>query len=119
MTRRKHSAATLLSLFHPNGPKIPAELCLAFLHNPWSQDRAGREQRATLSAELKSAGNDAFGTEDWGRALQCYARSVSLADPCCKLSAKTYSNLAATLCKLSLFDDAKACAKRSTQIDPA
>jgi len=82
-------------------------------------DRAGREQRATLSAELKSAGNDAFGTEDWGRALQCYARSVSLADPCCKVSAKTYSNLAATLCKLSLFDDAKACAKRSTQIDPA
>ena len=82
-------------------------------------DRADREQRATLSAELKSAGNDAFGTEDWDRALQCYARSVSLADPCCKVSAKTYSNLAATLCKLSLFDDAKACAKRSTQIDPA
>ena len=81
--------------------------------------RAGREQRATLSAELKSAGNDAFGTEDWDRALQCYARSVSLADPCCKVSAKTYSNLAATLCKLSLFDDAKACAKRSTQVDPA
>lgn len=77
------------------------------------------ERRVQLAAEQKAAGNGAFGTGDWDRALSCYANSVGLSDACCKISAKTYSNLAATLCKLSLYTDASSCAERSTAIDPA
>ena len=75
------------------------------------------ERRVQLAAEQKAAGNGAFGTGDWDRALSCYASSVGLSDACCKISAKTYSNLAATLCKLSLYKDASSCAERSTAID--
>eukprot|EP01043_Picozoa_sp_COSAG02_P015330 COSAG02_NODE_651_length_18910_cov_12.561639_12_plen_678_part_00 len=77
------------------------------------------ERRAAIAAEQKVAGNGAYGTEDWDRALECYANSVAMSDSNCKISAKTYSNLAATLCKLSLYEDAQECAARSTDVDPS
>lgn len=69
---------------------------------------------ADITAEdLRLQGNDAFGTKDWKRALDLYQRSSSY-----KQQAKTYSNMAATLCKLSRYTEANNAAKRATILEP-
>jgi len=66
---------------------------------------------------LRLQGNDAFSTKDFERAVDLYQRSAELgANP--KTATKTYSNLAATLCKLSRFDEASIAAERATILDP-
>lgn len=66
---------------------------------------------------LRLKGNDAFATKDWTRAVDLYRRSVALGGNN-KTAAKTNSNLAATLCKLSRFDEANSAAERATTLDP-
>ena len=87
----------------PDG--TPEERKAYVLHSQVSRwDGADIEVRRDRAAELKAMGNDAFGTQDFGRALVCYSESV-LADPDSQCQAKTFSNLAATLCKLSHLEE--------------
>lgn len=62
-------------------------------------------------------GNDAFSTGDWERAAELYTVSLSI-DPISKQSAKVYSNMAATLCKVGQYDDVEHAAERATAVDP-
>ena len=66
---------------------------------------------------LRLQGNDAFNKKDWERAADLYQRSIEHNGG--KNSAKTYSNLAATFCKLSQFDEASRAAARATAVDPS
>jgi tetratricopeptide (TPR) repeat protein len=60
-------------------------------------------------------GNDAFPTKDWERAVDLYQRSVNHGGA---NAGKTYSNLAATLCKLSRFEEAAVAAEHATTSSP-
>ena len=62
--------------------------------------------------DLRLKGNDAFSTKDWERALALYQNSAKHHE-----NAKTYANMAATMCKLGQYDQATEAAKRATVID--
>jgi tetratricopeptide (TPR) repeat protein len=64
---------------------------------------------AEAAERLRLEGNDAFGTKDWERAVELYQQSVQNAE-----NEKTYSNLAATLCKLGRYEEAAIAAERAT-----
>ncbi len=64
--------------------------------------------------ELRLQGNDAFATQDFSRALELYKKSSSVHT---KGDAKTYANMAATLCKLGRYEEAAVHAKRATVLD--
>ena len=99
-----------------DGDKKRKNLKPANLVTP-DKSKVTEEAGESSAAELKSAGNDAFGTKDWDRALQLYSQSVRL-DGKSQVAAKTWSNLAATLCKLSYFDEALKAAEQGTICDP-
>jgi tetratricopeptide (TPR) repeat protein len=64
---------------------------------------------------LRLQGNDAFSTKDWERAVDLYQGSANHGGA---NAGKTYSNLAATLCKLSRFEEAAVAAERATTSSP-
>ena len=64
--------------------------------------------------DFRLQGNDAFGTKDYKRALDLYQKSVG-----CHPMAKSYANIAATLCKLGEYDEAAQAAERATALDPS
>jgi len=59
-------------------------------------------------------GNDSFGTRDWLRALELYQSSVEHHE-----SAKAYSNMATTQCKLTRYSEASEAAERATKLEPS
>ena len=63
---------------------------------------------------LRSAGNDAFGTKDWQRALDLYLRSAEYD----ATSAKTFSNIAAVCCKLGEYQSARDYSGKAILLDP-
>uniref|UniRef100_A0A7S2LTP3 Uncharacterized protein n=1 Tax=Leptocylindrus danicus TaxID=163516 RepID=A0A7S2LTP3_9STRA len=65
----------------------------------------------------RQKGNDAFKMQDWQKAVKYYRESISL-DPASKNSAKAWGNLAAALCKISMYEDANRAAARATSVDP-
>jgi len=69
------------------------------------------------SEDLRLQGNDSFSTKDWDRAMSLYQQSIKVSDPSNKTLAKTYSNLAATMCKLGKYQEANEAAKRATIVD--
>jgi hypothetical protein len=72
------------------------------------------ETELEAAERLRLEGNDAFATKDWERAVKLYRSSNERAE-----QAKTYSNLAATLCKLARYEEAQVAAERATILDPS
>lgn len=68
----------------------------------------------TEAERLRLLGNDAFATQNWERARDLYDRSAA-----CGGNAKTFGNLATTLCKLGHFEQAAQAAQRATELDSA
>lgn len=64
--------------------------------------------------KLRLEGNDAFSTKDWERALSLYQQSVKRFQ-----NAKTFANMAATMCKLGRYEEATEAAKRASVLDPS
>ena len=64
--------------------------------------------------KLRLEGNDAFSTKDWERALSLYQQSVKRFQ-----NAKTFANMAATMCKLCRYEEATEAAKRASVLDPS
>ena len=63
------------------------------------------EEAVENAERLRLLGNDAFAASKWNEAVHFYRKSISCEGES-KASAKVYSNLAATLCKLSQYDEA-------------
>jgi len=78
-----------------------------------SADADDAKSAAAAAEALRRQGNDAFSTKDWGRAAELYRRSVTVHE-----SAKAYSNLAASLCKLLRYEEASEAADRATSLEP-
>ena len=74
-------------------------------------------QNIQKAEELRLEGNAAFSAKKWNDAVKKYRASIDL-DGSSPASAKVYSNLAAALCKLSKYDDAREAAKKATEVDP-
>jgi len=74
-------------------------------------------EQSKTSEDLRLQGNDAFSTKDWDRAMSLYQQSIEVSDPSHITLAKTYSNLAATMCKLGKYQEANEAARRATIVD--
>ena len=67
--------------------------------------------------DLRLQGNTAFAGKKWKNAVKKYRESIKL-DGSSAASAKVYSNLAASLCKLCKYDDAYEVAKMAPKVNP-
>ena len=99
-----------ISAMHDAAPSAPP---------PPSSEEEGEEAMSAQekAAQLKSRGNDAFGTGDYARALSLYGESMRI-DGASESQAKVYANAAAALCKLNMAETAAAAAERATVLDP-
>ncbi|CAJ1962731.1 unnamed protein product [Cylindrotheca closterium] len=78
---------------------------------------AGGGTDATAKAEdLRLQGNASFKLQDFERAIHLYEAAIAAASPTAA-TAKTYSNLAASMCKVGKYDEACKAADRATALD--
>lgn len=65
------------------------------------------------SKELRLKGNQEFSAGNWEEALELYEQSNAFFE-----TAKCYSNIAATLCKLGWYEEASQATMKCTDLDP-
>ena len=75
------------------------------------------EEGVDNAERFRVLGNDAFAAFKWNEAVHFYRKSISCEGES-KLSSKVYSNLAATLCKLSQYSEADIEAQSAIDRDP-